>query len=336
MGETHPEKGKYQKKGAQEGFMQLIGLHHITAITGQASQNVSFYTQVLGLRLVKKTVNQDDVSAYHLFYGDRRGNPGTEVTFFDWPHVVKNRNGAGSIARIELRVPSDEALRWWADRLAQVGVSNSGVVLEGGQERVFFSDPEGMELALMNDGGAPGGDPWERSPVPVEMGIRGLHAAKLMVHQLEPTARMLTEVLGFVRAREYQAEGDPGRKVVVFSTGNGGPGSEIHVESGPHLEAGRLGKGGVHHIAFRTPDPSEQLAWQEHIASAGVGVTPVIDRFYFKSIYFREPGGILYEIATDGPGFDSDEDLEHLGERLALPPFLEPQREAIEAQLHPI
>jgi glyoxalase family protein len=316
--------------------MQLLGLHHITAITGQASQNVEFYTQVLGLRLVKKTVNQDDVSAYHLFYGDTRGNPGTEVTFFDWPHVVRNRNGAGSIARIDLRVPSREALAWWADRLTSAGVTNSGSVEENGQERVYFTDPEGMELSLANDAGAPGGEPWERSPVPVEMGIRGLHAAKLMVYNLDPTARMLTQVLGFRQAREYLADGDPERKVVVFTTGDGGPGSEIHVESGSHLEPGRLGKGGVHHIAFRTPDGDEQLAWQQRIASAGVGVTPVIDRYYFKSIYFREPGGILYEIATDGPGFATDEDLEHLGERLALPPFLEPQREAIEAQLHPI
>lgn len=316
--------------------MQLTGLHHITAITGQASQNVDFYTQVLGLRLVKKTVNQDDVSAYHLFYGDSRGNPGTEVTFFDWPHLVKNRNGAGSIARIDLRVPSREALQWWAERLSEFEVQNSGVVEEGGQERVFFSDLEGMELSLANDGGAPGGDPWERSPVPVEMGIRGLHAARLMVHNLEPTARMLTQVLGFVQAREYLVEGDPRRRVVVFASGDGGPGREIHVEAGPHLVPGRLGRGGVHHIAFRTPDGEEQLAWQQRIASAGVGVTPVIDRYYFKSIYFREPGGILYEIATDGPGFDTDEDIEHLGERLALPPFLEPQREAIEAQLQPI
>ena len=316
--------------------MQLTGLHHITAITGQASQNVAFYTQVLGLRLVKKTVNQDDVSAYHLFYGDTRGNPGTEVTFFDWPNVVKNRNGAGSIARIDLRVPNREALQWWAGRLSESGVVNSGLVEDSGQERIFFSDPEGMELALANDGGAPGGEPWELSPVPVEMGIRGLHAAKLMVHNLEPTATVLTQVLGFSQVSEYLVDGDPKRRVVVFATGSGGPGSEVHVESGPHLEPGRLGRGGVHHIAFRTPNGEEQLAWRQRIASAGVGVTPVIDRYYFKSIYFREPGGILYEIATDGPGFATDEDIDHLGERLALPPFLEPQREMIEAQLHPI
>jgi len=316
--------------------MQLTGLHHVTAITGEASRNVTFYTQTLGMRLVKKTVNQDDISAYHLFYADAKGSPGTDVTFFDWPHVVKNRNGAGSIARIALSVPSVQALEWWAQRLQNAGVETAGVIEEDGQPKVHFMDPEGLELTLADAQGSSNGIPWEGGPVPVEMGIRGLHTVTLMVKDLKPTELVLTEVLGFEPVREYKAGSDPKRPVVVFSTDGRRPGTEVHVESGPHLLPGRLGRGGVHHVAFRTPNDEEQRIWRERIENVGLRVTPVIDRFYFKSIYFREPGGILYEIATDGPGFATDEDVSHLGERLALPPFLEPQRAFIESQLQPL
>lgn len=316
--------------------MQITGLHHVTAITSHAAQNLEFYTQALGLRLVKKTVNQDDVSAYHLFYADAVGSAGTEVTFFDWANVVPNRNGAGSIARISLRAPSRESLDWWANRFNEMEVAHEGVKEENGLAYLRFTDPEGMPLELVNDGGAPGGTPWEKSPVPAEMGIKGLNAVKLMVRRLEPTEWVLTQVLGFEPVREHLLEDDPARRVVVFATAGGGPGTEVQVEYGPHLPDARLGRGGVHHIAFRTPNDEEHAAWRERIAGAGLGVTPVIDRFYFKSIYFREPGGILFEIATDGPGFATDEDMNHLGETLALPPFLEPHRAAIEAQLHPL
>lgn len=316
--------------------MELTGLHHVTAITAQAVQNVDFYTRLLGLRLVKKTVNQDDVSAYHLFYADALGSPGTDVTFFDWPHVVQNRNGSGSISEIALRAPGREALDWWARRLSEASIPHSGVIEEGGQELLRFTDPEGQALALVDDEGAPGGKAWEHSPVPAEMFLRGLHAVTLMVSDLEPTAETLTGVMGFEPVREYHAAGDPARPVVVYATGKGGPGAEVHVEAGPHLAPARLGRGGVHHVAFRTPNDEEHQEWRQRIASAGLGVTPVIDRFYFKSIYFREPGGILFEIATDGPGFASDEDLQHLGESLALPPFLEPYRQQIEMNLRPL
>lgn len=317
--------------------MQLTGLHHVTAITARAAQNVDFYTQVLGLRLVKKTVNQDDVSAYHLFYADAIGSPGTDVTFFDWPHVVQNRNGAGSIAEIGLRVPDRESLEWWAQRLAQAGIVHQGVVEEAGRTLMRFSDPEGQALALVNDEGAPGGGtPWERSTVPTEHGIRGLNSVKLMVEILESTASVLTEVMGFRQVREVPSDDNPDANVVIFETGRGGPGTEVHVEAGPHLPPGRQGRGGVHHVAFRTPNDEEQVQWRQRISQAGLRVTDIIDRYYFKSIYFREPGGILFEIATDGPGFAVDEDVEHLGEQLALPPFLEPHREQIEANLHPL
>ncbi|NLG98188.1 MAG: ring-cleaving dioxygenase [Chloroflexi bacterium] len=315
--------------------MQLTGLHHVTAITAHAVRNVEFYTQVLGLRLVKKTVNQDDVSAYHLFYGDKQGSPGTEVTFFDWPNVVQNQNGSGSIAQISLRVPGRKALDWWAARLSKSGVDHTGVIEVNGRARIQFADPEGLLLELADDQQAPGGTPWERSPVPVEMGIRGLNAVTLMVQMLDPLAAVLTEILGFQKVGEYLAEGS-GRPVTVFATGSGGPGTEVHVEAGSLLMPGRLGRGGVHHVAFRVPDNEAHRAWRQRISDAGLNVTPVIDRFYFKSIYFRVPGGILFEIATDGPGFAADEDIEHLGEKLSLPPFLEPRREYIESQLRPL
>lgn len=317
--------------------MNLGGLHHVTAITAQAAKNVAFYTQVLGLRLVKKTVNQDDTSAYHLFYADKEGSPGTDLTFFDWPHVVQNRNGAGSIAEIALRVPSHGALEFWAKRLSELNVPHKGVTDEWGQDLLHFTDPEGQALALVNDRGAPdAGQPWDKSPVPNEHFITGLHAVKLMVRDLEPTEWVLTEVLGFQLMREYPSLEYSGKTVLVYEVGRGGPGTEVHVESGTHLPYARQGCGGVHHVAFRTTDEAEQRQWRERIAEAGLGVTPIIDRFYFKSIYFREPGGILYEIATDEPGFTADEDATKLGERLALPPFLEPKRAQIESQLKPL
>jgi len=316
--------------------MQLNGLHHVTAITAQAARNVAFYTYVLGLRLVKKTVNQDDVSAYHLFYADALGSPGTDVTFFDWPHVVQNHNGAGSISHVHLRVPSRDALSWWAEWLDEAEVQHSGVVQEGQYSLIRFSDPEGLNLALVNDDGTPGSVPWDQSPVPTDKAIRGLSSVTLMVQRLEPLAQVLNEVLGFQHLGEYLAADDSTRRVSVFSMGPGGPGAEVHVEAGPHLMPAQQGRGGVHHVAFRVADDDEQINWRSRISQAGLNVTPVIDRYYFKSIYFRVPGGILFEIATDGPGFATDEDVQHLGERLALPPFLEPHRQQIEAGLHPL
>ncbi len=316
--------------------MKLSGLHHVSAVTGNAAGNVRFYTQVLGLRLVKKTVNQDDVSMYHLFYGDEAGSAGTEVTFFDWPHAGKNVPGVGSIAAIALRVPGREALDWWEERFNRLGVPHEGVVERGGRATIAFTDPEGQRLILADDVGAPGGTPWVDSPVPPEYAIRGLHAVTILVRRLEPSALLLTEALGFRQVGEYPAPEDPSRKVTVFAAGDAGPGTEVHIEVRPELRLIDLGVGGVHHVAFRTPNDEEHRRWQQRLTEMGLRVTPVIDRYYFRSIYFREPGGVLYEIATDGPGFATDEAVEHLGERLALPPFLEPHRAEIEANLHPI
>jgi glyoxalase family protein len=314
--------------------MELKGLHHLTAVTGEPSVNVAFYTQVLGLRLVKKTVNQDDTSAYHLFYGDRLGQPGTEVTFFDWPHAGRASRGTGVITATALRVPGPAALEAWAGRLADFGVRHEGIRELGGRATLEFADPEGQRLRLVDGGQSPGGSPWPASPVPEAMAIRGLHAVHLTLRQASPTARLLTGLLDF---REYSRYTSPeGAVVRPFEAGPGGPGTEVHLEERPDLGPGRVGIGGVHHVAFRTPDGVQQEAWRHRLAEAGVGVTPVIDRFYFRSIYFREPGGVLFEIATDGPGFATDEDADHLGESLALPPFLEPHRAGIEAGLRPI
>ena len=316
--------------------MQLTGLHHVTAVTGDAPENVRFYGQVLGMRLVKKTVNQDDVSAYHLFYGDEVGHAGTEVTFFDWPQAGPTVTGAGSLTEIGLRVSGRMALDWWAERLAEHGVRHGGVEERAGRAALAFADPEGQPLLLVDDGGAPGGTPWAGSPVPQEHGIRGLHGITLIVRQLGPTARTLTEALGFREVGAYEAPGDPDLQVTVFATGEGGPGTEVHVAARAGLAPGHVGIGGVHHVAFRTPDDGEHQSWQQRLSALGLRPTPVIDRFYFKSLYFRVPGGALFEIATDGPGFATDEDPSRLGERLALPPFLEPHRAQIEAGLRPL
>ena len=313
--------------------MELKGLHHVTAITGNPSLNVAFYTEVLGLRLVKKTVNQDDVSAYHLFFADADGHAGTDMTFFDWPHVSPRIHGAGTVTATAFRVPG-AALEYWSTRLRRYGVTHAGIVDTSGRRTLSFQDPEGQSLELIDDEGKPGGTPWAAAPVPPEMGITGLGAVRFPVRSLEAPDRFLIKRLGFRKGPEYR--GTEGHPVFVYEVGPGGPGAEVHLELQPLLGFGRTGRGGVHHVAFRTPTSDEHAAWQQQLGAAGVAVTPVIDRFYFKSIYFREPTGVLFEIATDGPGFASDEPAEHLGERLALPPFLEPRREEIEAGLKPI
>lgn len=316
--------------------MELGGIHHISAITGHASRNVAFYTQVLGMRLVKKTVNQDDVSAYHLFYGDEIGHPGTELTFFDWPEAGSNRPGVGTISAIALGVRGRAALEWWAERLARFRVEHEGVQTRGADERAVlsFHDPEGQRLELVDDGGRLAGQPWKLSPVPEEMAIRGLYAVRITERGPEPSTHFLVETLGFRQTGTYRSSEQTA--VTVFEVGSGGPGAEVHLEVLPGASQGRPGVGGVHHVAFRTPNDDEHHLWRARVAEAGRQVTPFINRFYFHSIYFREPGGVLFEIATDGPGFTADEDAEHLGERLALPPFLEPDRQAIEAGLRPI
>jgi glyoxalase family protein len=312
--------------------MQLTGIHHLTAVTADAPGNHAFYTQALGMRLVKKTVNQDDVSAYHLFFADGLASPGTDITFFDWP-VERERRGTHSIARTGLRVNGETSLQWWKDRFASLGIRHEDILERDGRLTLDFEDPEGQRLSLVDDGGKGEAHPWERSLVPAEHQIRGLGPITLSVPKLERTARVLTEGMAMRAAREYRIGDTP---VHVFAMGEGGPAAELHVAVEPHLPPAQPGAGGVHHVAFRTPNDETYRACWERLQSLRAPSSGPIDRYYFKSLYFREPNGILFEIATDGPGFATDEPLDKLGERLALPPFLEPRRAEIEAGLKPL
>jgi glyoxalase family protein len=318
----------------KEQAMQLTGVHHLTAISAKPRENLAFYTGLLGMRLVKKTVNQDDVSAYHLFYADGKANPGTDLTFFDFP-VAPERHGANSISRTGLRVAGEKSLGYWRDRLKKAGGQTGDVIEVDGRLTLPFEDQEGQRLALIDDGGAGSASPWERSTVPVEHQIRGLGPIALAVHNVASTALVLTEVLNMRRVRDYAAP-DGRAQVHVFMMGEGGPAAELHVIEQKDLAVARQGAGGVHHVAFRTPDEEQHHAWTRRLAELRIPNSGEVDRFYFRSLYFREPNGILFEIATDGPGFATDEPLASLGEKLALPPFLEPRRAEIEAGLKPI
>ena len=312
--------------------MQLTGIHHLTAISAKPRDNLAFYTGLLGMRLVKKTVNQDDVSAYHLFYADGKANPGTDLTFFDFPAAPEGR-GTNSISRTGLRVSGEKSLGYWRDRLKKAGGVTRDVVEVDGRLTLPFEDGEGQRLVLVDDGGAGPASPWECSPVPAEHQIRGLGPIVLTVHELSRTAFVLTEVMNMRRVRDYAAYG---AAIHVFEMGEGGSAAELHVIEDKEVPVARQGAGGVHHVAFRTPDETTYHAWTRRLTELRIPNSGEIDRFYFRSLYFREPNGILFEIATDGPGFATDEPMETLGEKLALPPFLEPRRAAIEAGLKPI
>lgn len=315
--------------------MQLTGTHHLTAISANAKGNLDFYTGVLGLRLVKKTVNQDDVSAYHLFYADGVGSPGSDITFFHFPAQAERR-GTGAVTRTAFRVSGKDTLDWWVERLDGHRIGHSGARQRDGRWSIHFEDPEGQRLALIDDGDTGVSHPWEKSPVPAEYQIRGLGPATLSVSEPERTDMLLTKVMLMRHVREYALSGGTRARVHVYEMGDGGPAAELHVVAEPNLTKARQGAGGVHHIAFRTPNEDEYKAWADRLLVARVATSGPVDRFYFKSLYFREPSGILFEIATDGPGFATDEPLESLGETLALPPSLEPRRAAIEAGLKPI
>jgi glyoxalase family protein len=312
--------------------MQLTGIHHLTAISAKPRENLAFYTGLLGMRLVKKTVNQDDVSAYHLFYADGKANPGTDLTFFDFP-AAPERRGTNSICRTGLRVAGENSLGYWRDRLKQAGGHTGDIKEVDGRLTLPFEDGEGQRLVLVDDGGAGPASPWERSAVPAEHQIRGLGPIVLSVHDLARTAQVLTGVMNMRRERDYAA---PGAAAHVFAMGEGGPAAELHVIEQKDLPPARQGAGAVHHVAFRTPDEEQYHAWARRLTELGIPNSGEVDRFYFRSLYFREPNGILFEIATDGPGFATDEPMATLGERLALPPFLEPRRAEIEKGLKPI
>lgn len=316
--------------------LELHGIHHLTAVTARAGENHAFYTRQLGMRLVKKTVNQDDVSAYHLFYADGAASPGSDLTFFDWPTVPRETRGSHTITRTGLRVTGRDALAWWADRLTALGIAHSGIVERDGRTLIDFEDFEGQRLQLVDDDGTGDGIPWADSSVPAAYQIRGLGPIEITLTRLEPTDVVLSRVMGMRQVRTYPHPESPHDRVIVFAMREGGPAAELHVAVRPDLPVGRPGAGGVHHVAFRVPDEEQYHAWLDHLAGFGIQTSGPVDRYYFRSIYFREPNGILFELATDGPGFAVDEPMESLGESLALPPFLEPRRAAIEANLKPL
>lgn len=327
---------------AHRSRMHLTGFHHLTAVTADAPANFRFYTQTLGLRLVKKTVNQDDVSAYHLFYADGLASPGSDITFFDWP-VPRERRGGRSIVRTGFRVDSEATLEWWAKRFHELKVAHDPIGVRDGRAALDFEDTEGQRLCLVAETPRAGVHPWERSPVPAEHQIRSLGAITLSVSDLRATDVLLTHVMNMRHAREYGSGSDGQRAAVhVYEMAPAGGAerasiaAELHVRVEPALTPARTGAGGVHHVAFRTPTFEEYDRWVGRLQELEIPSSGPVDRYYFRSLYFREPNGILFEIATDQPGFAADEPLSSLGERLALPPFLEPRRKQIEAGLKPL
>lgn len=312
--------------------MQLTGIHHLTAITADAAGNNRFYTDTLGLRRVKKTVNQDDTSAYHLFFADGAGTPGTDITFFDWP-APRERRGTHSISRTGLRVSGD-SLDWWAARLSDLGVSSGRIETLDGRASLDLEDPEGQRLRLVA-APEPAGQPWDQSPVPAPHQIHGLGPITISVPELAPTQAVLTQVMNMAKVRDYASPDGQGQ-VHVFQMGEGGAAAELHVAVQPGLPAAQQGAGGVHHVAFRVPDTAALTEWTNRVRGFRVPNSGEVERFYFRSLYFREPGGNLFELATDGPGFDVDEPRDTMGQGLSLPPFLEPRRAAIEAGLKPL
>jgi glyoxalase family protein len=318
----------------------LKGIHHVSAITANAKENYHFYTKVLGLRLVKKTVNQDDTSVYHLFYADERGNPGTDLTFFEIPHAGRTYPGTNSITATSLRVRDNKALQYWKDRFEEFNIDHEEINNDSGRFTLSFLDAEGQRLILVSDeenNGVSGGKPWGNSPVPEDFGVVGLGPVHLTVSRPERTIKILTDVMGFREKAGYTRKQDTKTKQVrVFETGEGGTGAEVHVMEEEQMGRERPGRGSVHHVAFRVEDVEELNKWVEILNANHLPNSGFVERYYFRSLYFREPNGILFELATDGPGFEEDEDFEHLGERLALPPYFEGQRKEIEARLKPL
>ena len=312
----------------------ITGLHHVTVIAGDPRENLAFYTQVLGMRLVKRTVNQDRIGTYHLFYADAVGHAGTDLTFFPWPDQPPQQKGHGLTSETTLAVPAG-SLDWWHARLRDADVTVEAVATRFGERVLPFTDPHGVSLVLAElagddaRGDAWGFTPWADGPVPVAHQIRGLHAVRLVARDLEASARFLVHVLGFARGGVE----DGWHR---FTLGDGGSGRTLDLCAAPDMPRGKWGVGAVHHVAWRVPDDATEVAVREAAQRAGRHPTPVIDRFWFKSVYFMEPGGALFEIATDGPGFAVDETEDALGASLVLPPWLEERRAEIEAGLPPL
>jgi glyoxalase family protein len=309
---------------------EILGIHHVTAIASDPQRNLDFYAGVLGLRLVKRTVNYDDPGTYHLYYGDELGTPGSIMTFFPWPRAHPGQHGVGQVAVTSFSVLPG-AIAFWLERLVRYGVEHSTPVKRGpagDEERaISFRDHDGTMLEIVGHAGAEARQPWSGAPgISPDHAIRGFHGVTLWVDAVEPTERVLTETLGFRALRDDATT----KRYVV---GSGGPGALVDVRGVGGFLGGTSGAGTVHHVAWQVESDAIELAVRERVIAAAMQPTPVFDRTYFHSVYFREPGGVLFELATSAPGFTIDEDAEHLGERLTLPSHLEPRRAAIEGAL---
>jgi Predicted esterase len=315
-----------------KAMSQLLGLHHVSMVTSDAKKNVAFYTQVLGMRLVKKSVNQDDISVYHLYFADQKGSPGTTLTFFEFPGTAATRKGTNAISRVSLRVASDAALAFWARRLEEQKVVHDDINTLFGHKVLEFEDFDGTPLRLVSDEkdtGVAGGIPWEKGTVPAAFAIRGLGPVTLTVSRLESAIAFLNGVLHF---RQVAME----KGLLLFEVGEGGHGAQVIIREDTSHAAERPGYGSVHHVAFRVADRAALNSWIDVLSQTGLPNSGFVDRYYFQSVYLREYNHILFELATDGPGFAVDEDEDALGKTLALPPFLENKRALIEDQLTPL
>jgi glyoxalase family protein len=325
-----------------DAMEHVRGLHHVTAIAGPAQENLDFYAGVLGMRLVKRSVNQDDPGTHHLFYADAEGHPGTDLTFFPWAQMAPSRDGYGLSSEVSLAVPPG-SLNFWSERFKRYGARTGAAEVRFGQNALPVIDPHGLRLALVESEDSLGRTftPWDRSPIPVDRQIRGLESARMVERDLVVTTSFLSNAMGFTHLgsengwqryglmtnSEGRASARPGHAEACPS------GKYLDLQETPVAQRGAWGTGSVHHIAWWVDDETHQLEVRERVAEKGARPTPVIDRFWFKSVYFKEPGGVLFELATEGPGFAVDEDQAHLGESLVLPPWLEPDRAAIESRL---
>ncbi len=320
---------KHSEQGATRATARgLEGLHHVTAIAGEPQQNIDFYTGVLGLRLVKLTVNFDDPTTYHLYYGDGQGHPGTILTFFPWPGAPRGRIGTGQLTTTSFAVP-EKSLPYWQERLRKRGIGFEDAGSDFGERMLLLRDPDGLQLELISTSNADPDRVWERGPVPTEYAIRGFHHVTLSDNGYERTASLMTETLGF---RQIERHGNRFR----YALANANPSTIVDLVCAPEGRPGRVAVGTVHHVAWRTATDAEQVRWRDDLIEREYDVTPIIDRQYFHSIYFREPGGVLFEIATDPPGFATDETVERLGTSLKLPPWLEAARPELERLLPPV
>ncbi len=314
--------------------LRLTGVHHVSALSAHIAQTHTFYTHVLGLRPIIKTVNQDEPSMYHLFFGDGAGSPGSDMTVFDMPHAVREQRGNNSISRTTFRVHGEAGFAYWAARLGERGVSHGGISTRDGRRVLDFEDIVGTQLSLIDDGGVGEAFPWDDSPVPAAYQIRGLGYTELTVPVLEPTARFLEAGLGLRHEHTYPLAEAPRFQVHVYTIADGGAHAEVHVVVRDDLPRARYGSGGVHHVALRVPEGQPIADWVARLDALGYRNSGIVDRHYFTSVYVREPNHVLFELATDGPGFAVDGPPD--ATRLALPPFLEPRRAEIEAQLKPL